>query len=210
MTKFYKFMYALFAPPFRLFLRPEIEGLEKLPEDGGYLICANHTAICDVFLLAVATKKQLCFMAKKELFKIPVLSQLITGLGAFPIDRGGTDVRSLKNAISMLENGDVVCVFPQGTRQAGKNPRDTEVKSGIGMLAWHTKASVIPAHIGGRENRVRLFRRNKIVFGDPIPYDSLGFERGGIKEYRQASTAVFEEICNLGDRVAAEASEAEK
>lgn len=199
MTKFYKFMYAVFAPVFRFLLRPRIIGAEKLPEEGGYIICANHTAICDVFLLALATKKQLRFMAKKELFSIPGLAQLITALGAFPIDRRGSDVKAIKKSLDMLKDGQIVCVFPQGTRHPGENPRDTEVKSGIGMISWHTKASIMPAFIKAHGNKVRLFRENQIIFGDLIPFEDLGFEKGGIAEYRAAAKTVFDKICDIGD-----------
>ena len=77
----------------------------------------------DVVVLAAALPRQPRYMAKKELFKIPLLSQLIRALGAFPVDRGGADVSSIKKSIAMIEGGEVVSVFPQGHRVKGRCAR---------------------------------------------------------------------------------------
>ena len=94
--KFYEAIYKIFARPVRALYRVRVIGAENLPAEGGCLLCSNHTSMRDVVVLAAALPRQPRYMAKKELFKIPLLSQLIRALGAFPVDRGGADVSSIK------------------------------------------------------------------------------------------------------------------
>jgi len=198
MTKFYRVMYAIFARPVRALFRIHTVNPEKMPADQGCLICANHTSMLDVLILSAGLGRQIRYMAKKELFGIPGLKQLITALGAYPIDRGGADVASLKQTIAFLEEGELVGIFPQGTRHPGADPSTTPIKSGVGMVAWHAKAAVVPAYIKTEGNRVRPFRRTELILGDPIPFEDLGFTKGSISQYRAASEKVFSEICLLG------------
>lgn len=198
MTKFYRVMYAIFARPVRAVFRIHVTNPEKIPADQGYILCANHTSMLDVLILSAGFGRQIRYMAKKELFGIPGLKQLITALGAYPIDRGGADVASLKRTIAFLEEGELVGIFPQGTRHPGADPSATQVKSGVGMVAWHAKAAVVPAYIKTKGNRVLPFRKTELIVGDPIPFEDLGFTRGSIAQYRAASEKVFTEICALG------------
>ena len=117
---FYEAIYKIFARPVRALYRVRVIGAENLPAEGGCLLCSNHTSMRDVVVLAAALPRQPRYMAKKELFKIPLLSQLIRALGAFPVDRGGADVSSIKKSIAMIEGGEVVSVFPQGHRVKGR------------------------------------------------------------------------------------------
>ena len=203
MTKFYRVMYAIFAKPVSAVLRVHAHNLEKLPPDGGCIICANHTSMLDVLVLSAALKKQIRYMAKKELFGIPGLKQLITALGAYPVDRGGADVGSIRRTIKMLGEGEFICVFPQGTRHPGKDPAQTPVKNGVGMIAWHAKATLVPVYIRTKKNRVRFFSRTDVVVGDPIPFDELGMTSGGSAQYAAATERVFADVCALGGSVRA-------
>ena len=108
---FYNVIYKLFSRPVRAIWRVKTEGIENVPEHGCLLV-ANHTAFSDVLVLEAAQKRQIRFMAKKELFKIPLLSQLIKALGAYPVDRRGADVRSLKLTFKMIGEGDLIGIFP--------------------------------------------------------------------------------------------------
>ena len=107
----YSKVYKLFANPLRAIFSLKVEGEINLENDKGYLLCANHTGLLDVIVLAVSMRRQPRFMGKKELFKIPVLKQLITALGAFPVDRGGSDVGAIRKTISLIENGELVGMF---------------------------------------------------------------------------------------------------
>ena len=197
MTKFYKFIHAVFAKPVAAIFRVKVTGYDKLPA-GGYLLCANHTSMLDVLILSLGTHRQIRYMAKKELFSIPLLKQLITALGAYPVNRAGADVASIKRTISLLNEGETVCIFPQGTRHAGVDPATTPVRSGIGMISWHAKATVVPAYIHTKGNRVRFFRRTELIIGDPIPFESLEMTGSGTQQYTAATEKIFSRICSLG------------
>ena len=199
MSKFYSGIYKVLAKPVRRFYRSKTYDADKMPLEGGCLVCSNHTGLHDVIVLAACMKRQPRYMAKRELFKIPLLKQLITALGAFPIERGRADVGALKTAISMIKSGEAVTVFPQGTRYKGIDPKETKVKNGVGMIAYHTKAPVVPVYIRTKKHHTVPFRRTEIICGDVIPYEDLGLEKGGSEEYSRASEYIFKKICELGD-----------
>ncbi len=196
MSKFYKAIYKLFAAPVRAIWRIRTVGEENIPE-GGCIVVANHTAFSDVIVLEAAQKRQIRFMAKKELFKIPLLASLIKALGAYPVDRGGADIKSLKKTFKMVEDGDLVGIFPQGTRHPKVDPRLTEVKGGIGMIAYHAKADILPVYIDNAKGKTHSFSRNTVTFGKVIPFSELGFEKAGRAEYQRAAEYIFSKVCEL-------------
>lgn len=195
----YSKLYKALAKPLRRMFSLKVEGNTDFDENRGYLLCANHTGLLDVIVLAVSMRRQPRFMGKKELFKIPVLKQLITALGAFPVDRGGSDVGAIRKTISLIECGELVGMFPQGTRHPKVDPRTTEVKNGAGMIAYRAKCNVIPVYIKTKNNHTMLFRKTTVIFGEPISYDEFGFTEGGTKEYKAASQMIFDRICALGE-----------
>lgn len=199
--KFYEAIYKIFARPVRALYRVRVIGAENLPAEGGCLLCSNHTSMRDVVVLAAALPRQPRYMAKKELFKIPLLSQLIRALGAFPVDRGGADVSSIKKSIAMIEGGEVVSLFPQGHRVKGRCARGTPIKNGAGLIAYRSGACVVPAYIKTKAYRVKPFRRTEIIIGKPIANSDLGFVSGGTAEYSAASRMIFDAICDLGEGV---------
>jgi 1-acyl-sn-glycerol-3-phosphate acyltransferase len=173
-------------------------------EDVSYLLCSNHISALDPVLIAAAvTKRQPHFMAKKELFRIPVLRSIIRAFGAYPVDRAG-DVGAIKTSIALLEQGSCVGMFPQGTRCAGKLPRDTadKVKNGAGLLCDKTHTTVWPVCLKTKKNRLRIFRRVELIFGEPISYEQMtsqGNEQSGghQAEYARISHLIFDRICDL-------------
>lgn len=193
---FYETIYKIFQPAVAWIYRVESVGWENVPE-GGVILAANHTSFSDVLVLSAASKRQLRYMAKKELFKIPLLSTLIKALGAYPVDRGGADVGSLKKTIAMVEEGEMVGIFPQGHRYGGQDPRTTEIKHGVGMIAYHTKAPVVPVFIDNARMKTAMFHRNTVIFGKPIRFEELGFEGGGRVEYMNAARIVFDRVCEI-------------
>ena len=112
-TKWYRVIYAIFSGIMKLIFRIHVIGREKEPDQGGFLVCSNHIAASDAVILCYAFRKhQIHLMAKKELFKIPVLSTLFRILGAFPIDRAGNDVGAIKKGLHYLAEGQSMRSFP--------------------------------------------------------------------------------------------------
>ncbi len=193
---YYETMYKIFAGPIRALYRLRAVGVENIPETG-CILASNHTAFSDVLVLSAAARRQVRYMAKKELFRIPLLAQLITSLGAYPVNRGGADVSSIKRTIRMLQDGELIGIFPQGHRFGRRDPRTTPVKGGIGMIAYHTKACVVPAFVDSARGKTGMLRKNTVYFGKPIPFEELGFTNGGVREYQSAAEKIFTEVCAL-------------
>lgn len=199
-TRTYRFFYALFAGIVGFLFNYRVIGQEKERDEGGYIVCGNHVSATDAIALCYAFRKnQVCFMAKKELFKIPVLAQLIKMLGAFPIDRGGSDVGAIKTAVKVVKDGRCLGIFPQGHRYPGENPRDTKTKNGMALIATRAEADIVPCYIWRRKNRFRLFRRTYIIIGDQISFKSLGYNPDASGEYARITEHVFDKICALGE-----------
>ncbi len=196
---FYKGVRALLGGIFKCLFRVHVHGAQNEPCEGGYLAVSNHISFLDVFSLAVSLKGQIRFMAKKELFSVPVLGGLIKALGAFPVDRKGSAVAPIKKSIALIEAGEVVGMFPTGHRYTGVkfDTARENVKSGAAMVAYRAKSSVLPIFIATKNDKVALFRRIDVYIGKPIEYDELGFESGGSAEYDSVAGVIYERIAAL-------------
>ncbi len=178
---------------------------EPCDEDGPYIICSNHTSNADpVFLCAATERQQPHFMAKKELFKVPIVNKIVAALGAFPVDRKGADVGAIKKTIRLLGEGKCIGIFPQGHRFKGVDPRDTEVKSGLGMIAVKAEATVLPCYIKMKKRRWAPFRRVDVYIGKPIRFEELLYDKEAAGEYMRISQYVFDRICTMGEEIDAQ------
>lgn len=199
-SRAYRFCYALFAGIVGFLFNYKVLNREKERDEGRYIVCANHVSATDAIALCYAFRKnQVCFMAKKELFKIPGLAQLIKMLGAFPIDRGGSDVGAIKKAVNIVKDGKCLGIFPQGHRYPGVDPRDTKTKNGMALIATKAEADIVPCYIWRKKNRFRLFGRTYIIIGDPIPYETLGYNTEESGGYARITEVVFDKICTMGE-----------
>ncbi|MFC4103748.1 lysophospholipid acyltransferase family protein [Paenibacillus xanthanilyticus] len=136
-------------------------GLENIPSEGPVVLCSNHISNFDPPTVGIKVPRKVHYMAKAELFDIPVFGPLIRGLGAFPVKRGGVSKDAIRSAIGLLENGGVMGIFPEGTRKAPAGMG----KKGAAMIAMRSKATVIPVAIIGS---YKPFRRMVIRYGQPI------------------------------------------
>jgi len=161
---FYAFAKALVGAIVRTTFRYRVVGAEKVPRTGGLVVAANHVSNFDPPLLGVALPRPVSYMAKKELFAMPVLGQLIPRLNAFPVDRQAGGTAALRAALRMLKEGRCVGIFPEGGRNvSGTN----EEKAGAAFLAAASGAPVVPAAIVGTR-KLRPFARVTVAFGDPM------------------------------------------
>lgn len=196
----YMKLYKWLAPVFRFMMRLHPHNLERMPKEGGLVICANHISAFDVFSIAAIAPRQITFIAKKELFSVPILGSLIKALGAIKIDRGGADVGAIRAAVNAAKDNKAVAIFPQGHRYPKIDPVTTPIKNGAGMIAYHSGCNVLPVYIKTKKGKFRLFKRIDVYFGEVIPISSLGFENGGTEEYKKASELIFNKINSLADR----------
>ena len=204
-TRFYRVCYAIFAGFVGFFMRIRVVNPQAEPQSEGFLVCANHIGATDPIILSYAFRRhQVRFMAKKELFKVPVLAPLIRMFGAFPVDRSGSDVGAIRHAIGLLQEKKCMGIFPQGHRYPGVDPRTTSTKNGAAMICLKAQADVVPAYIYRKNRTPKLFRKTYVIFGERIPFAELEKLCEGSGDYARVSARIFEEICLLGDRLESE------
>ena len=201
-------LYAVFLFFVRIFyficFPKKFHNTEKIPpKDRSYLICSNHVSGHDIVFVALKNKKQIHFIAKEEIVKIPFIRFFALRLGVIPIKRGMADTKALHGAIDKLKEGKVVCIFPQGTRQRDKAPEVSQFRSGAAMIAREAKCDILPMYIKPKNYRTKFFRRVDIYFGDMIKYEELGFEtesapdESRFAKVNAASKIIAERICAL-------------
>ena len=195
MNKFYRCLYKLLAGIIRRIYRVEVVGAENEPESGSFVVCANHISNHDVVILAASMKHQIRYLAKAELFKVPLLKQLITALGAYPIKRGAGDVGAIKKTVELVKNGEVVGLFLQGHRYPKVHPSETKPLPGIGLVAVKSESMILPVTIIAKNYKIRFFRKTKIVIGKPIPFESHLPLENNKSDYDRIANTVFEKIC---------------
>ena len=143
--------------------RFDIKGLEHFPRTGGVLVCSNHINALDPPVVGITAPRPVHFMAKEELFNLPILKPLLPKLNAFPVKRGLSDREALRKALSLLKSGDVMGLFPEGTRS--KDGKLGKGFTGAGFFALKGEADVVPCAIIGP---YKPFKRLKVVYGKPI------------------------------------------
>ena len=167
----------------RLFGRAQIIGEENIPEQGGVLLCGNHVSYLDPPAVSMV-KRPVRFMAKAELFKIPLLGPFIGASGTFPVKRGTADRGALKKAIECLKNGEVVGMFPEGTRNYHPEEGMMALEAGAGMIVLRAQVPVIPVALVNTEkvhpphSLYFHFNKIKIVCGKPVVLDDLYGQSG--------------------------------
>lgn len=171
--------------------RFEVKGTEKFPEQGGILLCSNHVHALDPPVVGMTSPRTVHFMAKEELFKVPVLGKILPQVNAFPVKRGMSDREALRSALRILKNGDVVGLFPEGTRSD-----DGVLKkglSGAGFFALRGNADVMPCAIIGP---YKPFRKVKVVYGDPVLMEPFRERKASAEE---VTIVIMESIQKLLD-----------
>ncbi|HEX6020363.1 MAG TPA: lysophospholipid acyltransferase family protein [Solirubrobacter sp.] len=143
----YAFARAVLTPLVRGWFSVVVEGADNVPETGPAIIAPNHKSFMDVFFVGLSTRRHVRFMAKEELFRWP-LAWLLVRLGAFPVRRGEHDEEALETARVILAGGDVVVVFPEGTRVPDPDVLGAP-HHGAGRLAIETGAPIVPTAIAG-------------------------------------------------------------
>jgi glycerol-3-phosphate dehydrogenase (NAD(P)+) len=146
----YGFVRITFQPFFLIYFRMRRIGREHIPASGPVIIAANHRSFLDPFVIATMARRPMYYVAKKELFRGRLQGWILNALGAFPVDRGASDEQMMDTAKAILARGDIVLIFPEGTRirpgSLGKPKR------GVGRLALETGAPVVPVAVIGTED----------------------------------------------------------
>lgn len=175
--KLYSFGKWLCGTYFKGTYKPEIIGAENMPQTGGVLLCTNHIHNYDPPLVGVASPREVHFMAKAELFSVPVLKHILPKINAFPVKRGMSDKTALKTGMNLLKEGKVVGLFPEGTRS--KTGEIGEGLAGAGFFALKSDAHIVPCAIVGEYKKGKSL---KIIFGKPIDFTHFREQKASAKE----------------------------
>jgi 1-acyl-sn-glycerol-3-phosphate acyltransferase len=148
-------------------------GQNSIPAEGPVILASNHISYLDPVLVGLTTKRKVYFMARESLFRIPVFGWIIRHVSAFPIKRDGvSDASAIKRSLKLLKKGEVVGIFPEGTRSTAGNL--LEAQAGIGMIALKSQAAVIPIFIKGADKALprgaKMIKpaRIEVICGKPI------------------------------------------
>lgn len=177
-------------------------GRENLPKKGGCIIASNHLSYLDPIVLSLGSTRMLTFMAKKELFRNPFFSWLITALNSFPLERGSADLKSIRFAINKLKQEGTLIIFPEGTRST--SGQINEGQGGVSMLAAKAKVPVVPTLIMGTDialaagsKKVKFFVPLSVHFAKPMYFTSKAGKDNLKEEYLQFSKDIIAEIQKL-------------
>ncbi len=196
---FYRTARALFSVLFLVIFPKKVFGTENIPEEGNFIVCSNHINWFDPTLIActVGKNRQICFMAKEELFKIPVFNYLVTKAGAFPVKRKKADRKAIKHALDLLDNKKSLGVFPEGSRS--KTGELQKPYHGTALVVLRSEVPVLPVAIKGP---YKLFKPIKINIGKPVYLNSENQQKGFKREkIRKVSNTIMEEIKKLSDEI---------
>lgn len=181
-ANFYVFSRAIVHFALRTLWRLRVVGSERVPREGPLIVVANHVSYFDPPVLGCALPRELHFMAKKELFDIPLFGSLIRRYNAFPVERGRGDIGAIKRTVGVLKAGNAVLIFPEGTRNRDESrsphappgapatlapPARRKAEAGAALLASLSGARILPAYIDGTR-RLRFFSSIKVIFGEPF------------------------------------------
>jgi 1-acyl-sn-glycerol-3-phosphate acyltransferase len=172
---FYALVRGIVSPLFRLYFRMHISGADCIPSEGPAVVAPNHKSFWDSFFIGVCTRRHVRFMAKTELIEARY-GRLLVRLGAFPVRRGQADADALETARTILRQGGLLALFPEGTRV--RDPEELgHPRRGAGRLALETGAPLVPCAITGTEKIFRhgfpVPRRVQVAFSPPIPVSDL-------------------------------------
>lgn len=189
---FYKTIKAIAGLILRPFFRIKVYGIENVPTDGKLVLCSNHASNWDPIFISVGIPRQIHWMAKKELFQNKALSFLIKKLEAFPVDREGTDINAIKNALRVLKDDKVLGIFPEGTRVDSFDLKNA--KHGAVLLSIRSKSSILPVYI---ESNYKLFSKVNIYIGETIDYSKELDHKPSSEDYNKISKDLLSTIYSL-------------
>ena len=188
---------------FHLVFRMKVIGAENVPKEGPVLLCSNHLAKRDPVLLGLSQRRQVFYMAKEELFQNRFLGGLFRMLGAFPVKRGSGGSDALEDAYALLAQNGVVGVFIEGHRS--RDGKLLKPKTGAALLAYETKAPVVPVCITAWDGRQPgMFKRTMIRFGKPLSPQELDIKDSSSMQLRRASRTIMGRIAQLREEACKE------
>ena len=189
-TTLYRYSGAVLRVFLRVYTRWEVTGREHVPQAGGVLLVANHTSYADPPIVGAACPRPVHFMAKSELFAIPLLSAFIRRTHAFPVKREAADQQALRRALRLLRGDRVLLIFPEGSRSP--DGRLMPFEAGAAFVALASEAQVVPVGIDGADRLlppgkpILLPAKLRVRFGPPVDLSPFRRQRRSRELLQQA------------------------
>jgi 1-acyl-sn-glycerol-3-phosphate acyltransferase len=199
---YHLFKWSVVSPVLHAYFRGRIYGAERVPQNGPLIVVSNHASDFDPLILSCCVRRPVAYMAKEELFRVPVLGSAIQLYGAYPVKRGAADRSAMRAATGSLEKNWAVGVFITGTRTA--DGRVTDPKLGAAWIAAKSQASLLPVSLWGTD---RIFQKGSalpqrvpvtIRIGDVIAPPPLGGDRAALEAVTQQCAAAIHDLHDLG------------
>lgn len=169
-----------------------LKGTENIPENGGIVLCSNHINWLDPILIGICVKRKIYFMAKAELFSNKFFAFIMRSINAFPVKRGTADISAIKKSFNIIKNGEILGIFPEGTRS--KTGKLLPAEPGASVIALKTNAPVIPVRVQGSY----LIGGNlRLTIGKPISFEEYRGKRLSSQEINNISQQIMKEISKL-------------
>lgn len=184
MYNFLKYVVGFFL---KIIFPYEVIGAPKL-EKKAYILIANHKSNWDPLFISILFPREIRWMAKRELFEIPLIGRILHSVGAISVDRDHGDAKSTIQAMRVLRDGEVLGLFPEGTRV--KEPDYKKAKSGTALLAARTGTDVLPVYI---EGDYHPFRKRRYIFREPIKVEKKKLDERGYTRMTEVMMQVIYE-----------------
>ncbi len=161
--------------------------------DRAYIFVGNHLSVLDVVFAAVASNRAIHYMAKSNLFEKGLMKKFVNKCECIPVNRDGTDVKAVMQAMKYLKMGECVCIFPEGTR----NKTDATFlpfKSGATAISIKTKTPIVPMI---QVKKIRIFRKAHVIYGEPIEFEEYYGKRLTEEDIKRCDDILLERMCEL-------------
>lgn len=180
----------------KIIFRVQINGGQNVPKDGSCMICANHISMWDPVILYCYINRRINFIAKQEAKKIPVVGWILTKINCIFINREGADLAAMRSSLKILSNGDVLGIFPTGTREK-KNP-DAQPKSGCVLIAAKSGTKVVPIGINAT---YKPFSKVVVNIGEAIDFSEFKGVKCSQEVLEQKTFEIYNKILENKSRV---------
>ena len=167
----YRLFRFLFLIIIKTFNRFQVIGKENIPLSGPVILVSNHISNWDPMVFGNSIKRQVHFIAKEELFKIPLIKHLMVAWGTIPVKRGRGDRETITKSLEILQQGKIIGVFIEGTRNK-TNPDQIKPQPGAAMLAIKSGAAVIPLYLHNTNKIGRTFQKVRVFIGPPLKFQA--------------------------------------
>ncbi len=202
-TWYYRLSQVIVGFLFRLYFRHETRGIQNLPKNKGAVIATNHTSVLDPPLIGVDLPRPVFYMAKQSLHDIPLFGSLIRAYNSFPVKRGGFNRRAMRRAAEVVEKGNLLFLFPEGTRSRDGSLQ--RFRAGVGKIVLDSQVGVVPGYIDGAFSAwppeswwPRPFKTS-VTFGKYKEYEEFYSEDPTREDYRQVANDIRESVLRLKD-----------